>query len=388
MQVYLDNAATSYPKPDAVVKAVTESLLSAGGNANRSFGAMALERAVYETRERLCQFFNFEAVDHVVFTKNITESLNIVLQGYLQDGDVALTTSIEHNAVMRPLKFLEQTRNVQIEIVPVSKTGALDFSALEKALKKKPKLFVATSGSNLTGDFFDLEAVGCLCKRYGVPFFLDGAQRAGVQSIDMAACHIDVLAFTGHKSLLGPQGIGGLLIRPEIASQVKPLIYGGTGSASDSLEQPSLMPDKLEAGTGNLPGILGLNAALGFLMAEGTLERLFAHKVAMIERLQRGVERLEGITVLGHPNPERRLGVLALDFKTIDNSEMAYLLNKQFNIITRVGMHCAPMAHETFGSYPQGAVRFSVSYATTVEEIDYTVEAISKILGDEGESYG
>lgn len=388
MQVYLDNAATSYPKPDEVVKAVTEALLSAGGNANRSFGAMALERAVYETRERLCRFFNFDAVDHVVFTKNITESLNIVLQGYLREGDHVVTTSIEHNAVMRPLKFLEQTKTVQIEMVPVSKQGALDFTALEEALKKKPKLFIGTSGSNLTGDFFDLSAIGALCKQYDVPFVLDAAQRAGVLPIDMKACHIDVLAFTGHKSLLGPQGIGGLLIQPAFARETTPLIYGGTGSASDSLEQPTLMPDKLESGTGNLPGILGLKAALEFLMDDDVMQRSFEHKVALIERLQLGVESLTGITVLGNPCPSKRLGVLALDFTTIDNSEMAYLLNKQFNIITRVGMHCAPMAHETFGSYPQGAVRFSVSYATTIEEIDYTIEAISKILGDEGASYG
>lgn len=389
MNVYLDNAATSFPKPKEVVDAVSQALLSGQGNANRSLSkeAMAFERAVYETRMCLCDFFNFDAIDHVIFTKNITESLNVILQGVLNEGDCVLTTSIEHNAVMRPLEHLKKSRSITYHVLPLTASYALDLVALEKALKMKPKLLVATSGSNLTGDFLDLEAIGGLCAKYQVPFIVDAAQAAGVIPIDMKKAHITALAFTGHKSLLGPQGIGGFLVEPDFAKSIKPLIYGGTGSASDSLMQPEIMPDKFESGTGNTPGILGLKAALEFLMAKENPYEIFEHKAAMIERLQNGVKNLQGVRCLGNPDAKKRLGVLAVDFTEHDNSEVAYWLNKYYGISTRVGMHCAPMAHETYGSYPQGAVRFSVSYATTEEEIDYTVDALAKIL-KEGVSYG
>lgn len=390
MQVYLDNAATSFPKPDCVIEAVTYAMLHGQGNANRSVSneSMAIERLVYEARERLCHFFNFDAVDHVIFTKNITESINVVLQGYLNPEDVVVTTSIEHNAVMRPLEYLKKVKNISYTCIPLDETHQLDLEKLEKALKESPKMVIVSSGSNLTGDFFDLESIGKLCKKYNVPFVVDGAQRAGVLPIDMKKMHIDALLFTGHKSLLGPQGIGGFLIQPQLASQIRPFILGGTGSASESLEQPELMPDKFESGTGNAPGVLGLNAGLRFLMDQSDSLAIFNHKVSMIKRLQSGVEKLTGIRILGNPDPSKRLGVLAVDFLEQDNSEVAYWLNKQFGISTRVGLHCAPMAHETYGSYPQGAVRFSVSYATTKEEIDYTLEAIRSILEDKDGIYG
>lgn len=389
MNVYLDNAATSFPKPREVIEAMTQALLCGQGNANRSLSkeAMAFERAVYETRSLLCEYFNFEAVDHVIFTKNITESLNILLQGFLKEGDWVLTSGIEHNAVMRPLEFLKNNRSVTYSMIPLTETYALDLVALEEGLKKNPALVLVTSASNLTGDYLDLEAIGRLCIQYKVPFIVDAAQAAGVYPIDMKKANISALAFTGHKSLLGPQGIGGFLIDPELAKKISPLIYGGTGSASDSLTQPEIMPDKFEAGTGNTPGILGLKAALEFLVAKENPFEIFEHKVAMIERLQKGVKKLHGVRCLGNADPRKRLGVLAVDFMDHDNAEVAYLLNKDYGISTRVGMHCAPMAHETYGTYPQGAVRFSVSYATTIEEIDYTVDALSKIL-KEGVSYG
>lgn len=389
MNVYLDNAATSFPKPNEVIEAMTQALLNGQGNANRSLSkeAMVFERAVYETRMLLCEFFNFDAVDHVIFTKNVTESLNVILLGFLEEGDLVLTSTIEHNAVMRPLEHLRKSRSITYKTIPLTEGYALDLEALEEGLKKNPKLVVVTSGSNLTGDYLNLEAIGGLCAQYKVPLVVDAAQAAGVLPIDMKKAQIAALAFTGHKSLLGPQGMGGFLVEPDFAKNMKPLLYGGTGSASDSLIQPEIMPDKFESGTGNTPGILGLKAALEFLMAKENPYEIFEHKVAMIERLQNGVKNLQGVVCLGNPDPKGRLGVLALDFQGFDNSEVAYLLNKNYGISTRVGMHCAPMAHETYGSYPQGAVRFSVSYATRIEEIDYTVDALAKIL-KEGVSYG
>lgn len=381
-KVYLDNAATSFPKPDVVVKAMHQMLLHTEGSSNRSYSsdALLIERGIYETRSALCAYFNFDHVDHVVFTKNITESLNLVLMGFLEAGDKVVTTCLEHNAVIRPLEHLSQVRGVRYTCVPLTAAGTLDLDQLERQLEQKPKLMVSTCASNLTGDVLPIETIGEMCHRYGVPFLVDTAQMAGVLPIDMKAAHIDLLAFTGHKSLLGPQGVGGVLMNPSLAPHIRPLLYGGTGSLSESLEQPELMPDKFESGTANAPAIMGLGAGVAHLMAAEDSLALYRYENALIKRLQEGVENMSGVRVLGQRDASKRLGVLALDFERWDNAAVAFELSKAFGISTRVGLHCAPLAHRAYNSFPQGAVRFSVSGFTTIEEIDYTIEAIKRVL--------
>jgi cysteine desulfurase family protein len=381
MSIYLDNGATSFPKPLTVQQAILSALTDYKGSMGRSNATEihTLERLVYDTRLHIAKFFNFSNPDHVVFTKNITESLNLFLFGFLKQGDHVLISALEHNAVARPLEALKALRKIKVTVIPCDAHGQMDLFALEEALSSKPALVIINHASNVSGDIQDLTGIGRLTHQYGIPLLVDAAQTAGVVPIDMQEQFIDVLTFTGHKALYGPQGIGGILMSPKIALGVTPFIYGGTGSLSEQLTQPSIMPDKFESGTPNSLGILGLKAGIAFVQDFG-IQAIHKKETALIEKLQGFIESVPSIQVIGNPDVRKRVGILAVNFIDKDNAVVAHELAKKFDIITRVGMQCSPMAHHAYGTFPHGTIRFSTSVFTTDEEIEKTILALKMIV--------
>lgn len=376
MPIYLDNSSTTFPKPPAVVEAIARYLTDCGVNVSRGGyrAAYAAEDLVFSTRERLAALFRAPDCKCVCFTKNVTESLNVLLKGFLRPGDHVLVSSMEHNAVMRPLRQLE-AQGVSFSRVPCRSDGTLIFEAMAGLLQPNTRLVVMSHASNVCGTLLPIAAVGAFCQEHGLRFFVDSAQTAGVFPIDMEAMHIDALAFTGHKGLLGPQGIGGFALREDLAAELTPLIAGGTGSMSASLEMPPTLPDRYEAGTPNLPGIMGLGAALRYLLEVGP-DALHKREMALTDRFLTGLRGNEHIRVPGPADARGRVGVISVDFLRQDNAEVAFQLEEQYGILTRCGLHCAPLAHKTLGTYPEGTVRFSVGYATTEEEVDAAIRAI------------
>lgn len=376
--IYMDNGATSFPKAPGVAEAMFDYLKYNGANVSRGAYDNALDasRVVYDTREILCDLFNFEHPDHVIFTKNITESMNQALKGFLSPQDHVLTTSMEHNAVMRPLNSI----GCDISQVACDDKGYLNIDALEGALEPHSKAIVVIHASNVCGSVNDLKKIGEFAKKHGLFFIVDGAQTAGVIPIDMTACHIDFLGFTGHKGLLGPTGIGGFLIAPQWVEKVKPLIEGGTGSASESEYQPKHMPDRYESGTPNVVGIFGLNKGLTYIQDLG-LDTIYTHEMQMTDYFIKNFS-MDNVRLVGQPTTKDRTAVIALDFLDFDNSLVAFELQKKYHVASRVGMHCAPCAHKTLKTFPQGVVRLSFSYFTTKEEIDYVISSLEAICYD------
>lgn len=379
--IYLDHAATSGKKAPGVAEAVFESLSGLSTNVNRSTYALSSSAAmrVLECRELLADRFSFPDPSHVVFTPGQTAGLNTVLQGYLAPEDHVLVSSMEHNAVMRPLQALAQSIGVVIDRVPCAEDGTLDPDRLIPCLHPRTKLAVFTHASNVAGTLLPIEEIGSLLDMRGIPLVLDAAQTAGHVPIDFQSMHLSALAVPAHKGLLGPAGLGALLLTPELASAMRPLLCGGTGSASDSEMQPDYMPDKFESGTLNLPGIMGLHAALSFLTSERILT-LEQEERRLTERLLAGVLENKRVRLAGLPGIDGRVGVVSVDCLSMDNAEAAYRLEDEFGICTRCGLHCAPSAHRTLGTFPQGTVRFSIGYGTTDEEIDAAVSALHKIV--------
>ncbi len=381
MNVYLDNSASSFPKPPQVAEAMAKWFSESSGNPGRSSGAATrnIERHVFHTREKLAQMFDFEAVDHVIFTKNVTESINTVLLGYLKENDHVIITTLEHNAVVRPLDYLSKTRNITYTVVPLDQEGKVDMVFLEKAIKQETALIVSTHASNVTGDIVDLLSIGQLAQSYDIPFLVDAAQSAGVLNINMKAMHISCLCFTGHKGLMGPQGIGGFLIDPQMARKTHAFIFGGTGSFSESIEQPEIMPDKFESGTLNGIGIIGLEAGIDYIRST-TLEAVYEHECQLIRYLQDLLSDVETIQMIGQGRPESRVGVLSLVIEGEDHSLIAHALAKTYGISVRVGLQCAPLAHQAYNTLPKGTLRISVSAYNTMEEMRYTAQAIKALL--------
>lgn len=380
--IYLDNASTTFPKPAAVSEAVYQYMTGAGCNINRGCyeSAYETEEAVFETRELLCQLFNGPDPSHVVFTRNITESLNTVIKGFLKSGDHVLVSSMEHNAVMRPLTQLA-AQNITFSRIPCNSLGELLPEKMEGLLRPDTKAVIMMHGSNVCGTMMPLETVGVFCRKHGLRFIVDCAQTAGVFPIDMVRMHIDALCFTGHKGLLGPQGIGGFIISPEMAGLTQPLISGGTGSISHTEDIPDFMPDHFEAGTPNLPGILGLHAALLWLKEE-TIEKIQAHELALTRRFLDGLFLLEKegkLRIVGKRDIFDRTGVVSVAFPDMDPAEVAAMLDSDYQIQTRVGLHCAPSAHKTLDTYPAGTVRFSFGYANTESQVDKALNALKEI---------
>lgn len=378
-EYYLDHAATSFPKAPGVGQAMAEYIDTVGRNVGRGSYAPAQAAAgvVWETRERLCRLVGGPAPRNVVFTSGATAAVNLMLKGLLRPGDRVLTSPMEHNAVLRPLRQLEG-RGVTVETLPCDEAGRLQTDALP-ALLPGARAVVLTHASNVTGGLMPLAQVGALCRAAGVFFLADAAQSAGQVPIDMAAMGIDGLALPGHKGLLGPQGIGALVLTDALAQALEPLIAGGTGSLSESLDMPPFLPDRLEAGTLNLPGIYGLHAALTYWEPRGgdlmdRQRRLGGHLWARLSEFAG-----DGLAVPG-PGPRERVGVVSVDFRGRDNGEMAFRLERDYGIQTRSGLHCAPAAHRHLGTFPQGTVRFSVGPETTFEEIDYVQGAVYELL--------
>ena len=391
-QIYLDNASTSFPKPREVSDAVYHYMTGVGSNIGRGgyASAYAAEEAVFAARQLLCDFFGGEDPKNVVFTKNITEALNVLLRGLLQSGDHVLVSAMEHNAVMRPLQLLghelaadeQPSDTITFSRVPCDREGNLELEYLPKLVRPNTKAIVMTHASNVCGTLLPLTEVGAFCKEHNLLLIVDSAQSAGLFPIHMQSLGIDALAFTGHKGLLGPQGMGGFILREHMVEQVLPLIVGGTGSLSHTERTPTLMPDKFEAGTLNLPGIMGLAAGVRWLHERG-LDNIRNHELALTEQLLAGLLALEQqglLRVVGRKDITRRTSVVSIADTTLDIAMVAHKLAAEYGIATRVGLHCAPNAHKTLGTYPTGTLRFSMGWHNSAADIATALAALEEVL--------
>lgn len=378
--IYLDNASTTFPKPDCVADAVGHFIRSCGVNINRGTyeAAYNTEEIVFETRQKLCELFHYPDCKNVIFTPNVTTSLNLAIKGLLHSGDHVLTSAMEHNAVMRPLTQLLNDR-VTFDRIPCAADGTLKFDALDTLIRPNTRALILTHASNVCGTMMPLTEVGEFCRRHHLLFIVDAAQTAGVFPIDMEAMHIDVLCFTGHKGLMGPQGIGGMIIRDEAAALIRPLISGGTGSLSHMETIPEFLPDRLEPGTLNLPGIAGLHASLEFIRKTG-MDTIREHELALTDRFLSQILDMNHIRLLGRQTTDGRTGVVSVQIKGQDSADAAFRLEQQFGIMTRVGLHCAPNAHKTLGTYPEGTIRFSFGFFNTCEDINTAVRALRTFM--------
>lgn len=381
-KIYLDNASTTFPKPAAVAQAVYQYMTTQGANINRGCydSAYDVEELVFETRQMLCDLFNGGDCKNVVFTKNVTESLNVILKGFLKPGDHILVSSMEHNAMMRPIRQLEN-QGVSFDRIPCDGQGNLRLEEMEKLLRPNTKAVAMMHASNVCGTVLPIAAAGEFCRAHGLKFIVDCAQTAGVFHIDMEAMHIDALAFTGHKGLLGPQGIGGFILKEEMIDLIDPLLSGGTGSISHTEEIPAFMPDRFEPGTMNLPGIMGLHAGLNWLRETG-IDNIRNHELALTARFLEGLQKLERdghIRIVGRRDRSSRTGVVSIQTLDKELSQAAFALDAGYGIMTRVGLHCAPSAHQTLGTYPTGTIRFSFGWFNRDADVDAALNALEEI---------
>lgn len=383
-KIYFDNGSTSWPKAPGVAEAVSDLLVNGAFNINRGNyeGAYEVAGRVLDTREKLARMFQVEDSRRVIFTPGVTCSLNYFIKGFLKEGDHVLVTGLEHNAVMRPLHQM-RTKGVSYDVIPVDRQGNLNTEAAEALVRPNTKAVIASHASNVCGTVVPIEELGEFCGRRHLFFVVDTAQTAGTLKIDMPGSKIDLLAFAGHKGLLGPQGVGGFLISEELDREMEPLLAGGTGSQSDSLEMPDQLPDKYESGTMNLPGIIGLHAALSYLEETG-IDVLRKKKMELTGYFLEQAAQLEGIRIVGRPDTEKRVAVVSLDFQTVDNAVAAFELERRAGIMTRVGLHCSPLAHQSLGTFPQGTVRFAFSACNTREEIDVCIAVLKELLSEVG----
>ena len=377
--IYLDNAATSFPKPSCVGARMREYVDEVGASVGRGSYAAAqqAERVTLRLRQRLGRLFGFADPRHVILTPGNTWGLNLLLAGALRPGDHVLVSAMEHNAVMRPLTRLAK-RGVTFGRIPCDAQGRLQTGRLEAMLRPNTRLVLLAHASNVSGTVQDAQAAGAVCAARGVPFALDAAQTAGHLPLDFAALQLSALSVPGHKGLLGPQGTGALLLRPDFAETLEPIVSGGTGSASDSEEIPAYFPDRLEPGTPNLPGIFGWEAALGYL-EDVTVEAAAAHDRALSARFLAGLRDIPGVTLLGPDTAEGRVAVFSLDFPGQDNAAVAARLEEEFGILIRCGLHCAPNAHRTLGTFPRGTVRLSFGWFNTAEDADAALRAVRAV---------
>ncbi len=375
--IYLDNAATTLQKPPQVIDAVVRAM-TAMGNAARGAhgGALEASRTVYGARVKLAGLFGCPRPDHVIFTANSTEALNIAISGVLRPGDHAVTTDCEHNSVLRPLYRLEEERGVKLDIVPADKLGRVDCGDFERLVQPGTRAVVCTHASNLTGNVLDVARIGEIAHRQGALLIVDASQTAGALPIDMEAMGIDVLCFTGHKGLMGPQGTGGLCVRPGV--EIAPWKAGGSGVHSYDRHQPQEYPTRLEAGTLNGHGIAGLSAALDYIGEVG-LEAIEAREHTLMDRFYRAVSAMEGVTVYGDFSQPRRSAIVTLNIRDYDSAAVSDELSEVYGIATRPGAHCAPRMHQALGTTDRGAVRFSFSWFNTEEDVDEAVRAVGEL---------
>lgn len=375
--VYLDNAVTSWPKPEWVYEAADFYNRKIGASPGRGSHRRTLEasRILLETREALARLFNAAEASSIVFTANATESINLALKGLLEPGDHVIISSMEHNAVARPLSALQE-RGVEVSVAPCAPDGELDPHDLMPLIRGCTRLICLLHASNLTGTIMPVAEVGKIARQHGVLFLVDAAQSAGVLEIDVEEQHIDLLAFTGHKGLMGLQGTGGLYIRPGL--DLRPLKEGGTGSLSEHTLQPDFMPDRFESGTPNTPGLAGLGAGVRFIQKTG-IEKIFQHEKELTEMLLCGLSEIRGVTLYGPEDSRRRTAVVSFNIEGLECGEVAFMLEQAFGIVCRSGLHCAPLAHQTVGTLKRGAVRLSPGYFNSREEIEIAIRAVHEI---------
>ena len=378
--IYLDNAATTQRKPESVVFAVTDAMCSFG-NPGRSVheGAMNASRIVYDARLELAQFFGSNSPERIAFTANATEALNIAIKGILNSGDHVITTELEHNSVLRPLYEMED-RGVELTILPADSMGRLTYEDIEPAIKENTKAIICTHSSNLTGNVIDIQRIGNIAKRHGILFMVDASQTAGVFSIDVEKMNIDILCFTGHKGLLGPQGTGGLYVREGVI--VRPLLSGGSGVQTYMRNHPPQMPTALEAGTLNAHGIAGLLAGVRYIEEIG-IENIREKEQSLMWDFYEQVKEIPGVTVYGDFSNKNRSPIVAINIKDYDSGAVSDALANEYNIATRPGAHCAPLMHQALGTIEQGIVRFSFSHFNTKDEIKFVINALHEIAEEE-----
>jgi cysteine desulfurase family protein len=377
-KVYADNGSTSFPKAPQVSDIIKGFLdnraynISRGGYADSYYVA----GEVLETRQMLAKMFYIGNPQEVIFTPSVTYSLNMLLQGFLKKGDHVITTSMEHNSVMRPLYALS-SMGITYDTVPCDDTGSFEADNVTSFIKRNTKAVVMTHASNVCGTVMPIKEVSKICQKHNLRFIVDAAQTAGVLDID--ASTIDALAFTGHKGLLGPQGIGGFIIKKDFAKEITPIITGGTGSLSHEFVQPDILPDKFESGTMNIPGIVGLKKAVEYINSVG-MKEIYEKEIALTSTFISEVQNIDGVNIIGKKDTVDRVAVVSLDFPENDNAIVASLLDEKYGIMTRCGLHCAPIAHKTLGTYPHGTVRFSFGYFNTMDEIGYIVQSLKEFM--------
>lgn len=383
-RIYLDQASTSFPKAPGVAQAMVDYQTMNGVNVNRGCysSAYSAEEVIYETRQLLAELFHFSKCKNVIFTPNVTTSLNFILKGFLKPGDHILVSAMEHNAVMRPVVQLASL-GISFDRIPCRTDGSMILEKVEELIRPETKAIVTLHASNVCGTRMPLDALGEICQRHQLYFVVDSAQTAGIVPINMDKMHIDALAFTGHKGLRGPQGTGGFLVSQELAEQMEPLISGGTGSVSHTEEIPDFMPDRFESGTPNLPGIYGLHEALLYLKTH-SLQAINEKELSLtgyfLEQLQALDDTGRHIRIIGKKDLTNRNAVVPIQTPEIDMSQVAWQLDNEYGVMTRVGLHCAPNAHKTLGTYPAGTIRFSFGPENTKNELDFAIQGLKKIL--------
>lgn len=381
MQIYVDNAATTFPKPNSVYNDMLNYMTTIGGNPGRGASTSSLKgnKVIYQCRQSLCNLFNFNDTKNVVFTSNITLSLNMLIKGTVKPGWHVITSSMDHNSTLRTLKELELKGIIELDIIQCNELGILNIDDFKSKIKNNTKLVVLSHGSNIVGTIQPLKSVGRLCKEMGIFFIIDSAQTAGVLDIDFHSLNCNALAFTGHKSLLGPQGIGGFIIDDSMNEVCSSIIVGGTGSSSSDIIQPNFLPDKFESGTLNAPGIAGLLAGVNFIQNQG-ITTIKEHEDYLTQKFIDGVLNIETIKLYGNLSTENRTSTISINSSKMDNSELGFILDSEYNIITRTGLHCAPLAHKTIGTYPYGTLRFSFGYFNDDKDVDYILNAINNVI--------
>jgi len=377
--IYLDNAASSWPKPPQVVQAMREAIEEYGANPGRGTHALAMRasRVLLETRTRIAELIGGVNPSDIVFTLNTTMALNQAIQGFVRPGDHVICTNVEHNAVRRPLERLKQTIGIHVTYVETDMNGEMDLRAFRDAFQSRTRLVVCNHSSNLLGSILPIDRIAEIARAKGAKLLVDAAQTLGMYPVDVNRMGIDMLAFPGHKGLLGPQGTGGLYISPEI--DLDPLMVGGTGSRPESVSQPDVRPDKFESGTPNTPGIAGLNEGVKFVLHE-SVENIYTKEWTLAQRIMEGLARLKGIRLFGPDFGKPRTGIVSFLLDGMDASEVAYRLDKEYRIAVRAGYHCAPLAHAAAGTLESGAVRVSVGAFTTEEDVDELVRSMEDMI--------
>lgn len=380
MSIYLDNASTSFPKPKEVLDSINNFMINLGGNSGRGSSSSSLKSShvTYNCREAVAQFFNFNKSENVIFTNNITSSLNILLNSIVQEGWHVITSTMEHNSVLRPLFKLKEERNIELTVVQADNNGFVAAADIDNAIKDNTKLVILSQASNVIGNIQPLKEIGELCRKKSIYFIIDTAQSAGGINVDFKELNCNALAFTGHKGLLGPQGIGGFIIDDDLNDIAKPVFVGGTGSMSYSLVQPDFLPDKFESGTLNTPGIAGLYSAINYINKE-TINAIHTKEMYLSRLLLDDLNNMDYVTLYGPNTTINRLSTFSINLNDMNSNEFSYYLDSKYNIITRTGLHCAPLAHKTIGTENMGTVRISIGYFNTVEDIKSLIDAIYHI---------